>query len=72
MEEITEIESNNYDNQTNKHQSAHLGDGLALSGLKRAFSQVSMMVAKATTSSEAAWREELLKYANVNNSFIIF
>ncbi|XP_071563654.1 ATP-sensitive inward rectifier potassium channel 12 isoform X3 [Temnothorax nylanderi] len=33
-----------------------------LSGLRRAISQVSMMVVKATTSGEAAWREELLKY----------
>ncbi|EZA52802.1 ATP-sensitive inward rectifier potassium channel [Ooceraea biroi] len=33
-----------------------------LSGLRRAISQVSMIVVKATTSGEAAWREELLKY----------
>ncbi|XP_077266724.1 ATP-sensitive inward rectifier potassium channel 12-like isoform X2 [Temnothorax americanus] len=33
-----------------------------LSGLRRAISQVSMMVVKATTSGEAAWRDELLKY----------
>ena len=40
----------------------HLGDGMALSGLRRALSQVSMLVVKATTSGEAAWREELQKY----------
>ncbi|XP_015590645.1 inward rectifier potassium channel 2 isoform X2 [Cephus cinctus] len=40
----------------------HLGDGMALSGLRRAISQVSMLVYKATTSGEAAWREECLKY----------
>ncbi|KAK2576338.1 hypothetical protein KPH14_005697 [Odynerus spinipes] len=41
----------------------HLGDGgTAFSGLRRALSQVSMLVVKATTSGEAAWREELLKY----------
>ncbi|XP_020300464.1 G protein-activated inward rectifier potassium channel 3-like isoform X2 [Pseudomyrmex gracilis] len=33
-----------------------------LSGLRRAISQVSMMVVKATTSGEAVWCEELLKY----------
>lgn len=33
-----------------------------LSGLRRAISQVSTMVVKATTSGEAAWREESLKY----------
>lgn len=32
-----------------------------LSGLRRAISQVSMMIVKATTSGEAACREELLK-----------
>ncbi|KAF7392491.1 hypothetical protein HZH66_008324 [Vespula vulgaris] len=43
----------------------HLGDGgTAFSGLRRALSQVSMLVLKATTSGEAAWREELLKYAS--------
>lgn len=41
----------------------HLGDGMTLSGLRRAISQVSMLVVKATTSGEAAWREECLKYA---------
>ncbi|CAK9834037.1 ATP-sensitive inward rectifier potassium channel 12 [Anthophora retusa] len=40
----------------------HLGEGMALSGLRRALSQVSMLVVKATTSGEAAWREELQKY----------
>ncbi|CAL7934930.1 unnamed protein product [Xylocopa violacea] len=40
----------------------HLGDGMAFSGLRRALSQVSMLVVKATTSGEAAWREELQKY----------
>lgn len=32
-----------------------------LSGLRQAISQVSMMIVKATTSGEAACREELLK-----------
>lgn len=41
----------------------HLGEGMALSGLRRALSQVSMLVVKATTSGETAWREELQKYA---------
>ncbi|XP_076161600.1 ATP-sensitive inward rectifier potassium channel 12 isoform X2 [Ptiloglossa arizonensis] len=40
----------------------HLGEGMALSGLRRALSQVSMLVVKATTSGETAWREELQKY----------
>ncbi|XP_076235323.1 uncharacterized protein LOC143179825 isoform X2 [Calliopsis andreniformis] len=40
----------------------HLGEGMALSGLRRALSQVSMLVVKATTSGETAWREELHKY----------
>ncbi|XP_011298552.1 G protein-activated inward rectifier potassium channel 3 isoform X2 [Fopius arisanus] len=40
----------------------HLGDGITLSGLRRAISQVSMLVVKATTSGETAWREECLKY----------
>lgn len=40
----------------------HLGDSLTLAGLRRAISQVSMLVVKATTSGEAAWREECLKY----------
>ncbi|XP_017888097.1 inward rectifier potassium channel 2-like isoform X2 [Ceratina calcarata] len=40
----------------------HLGDGMAFSGLRRALSQVSMLVVKATTSGETAWREELHKY----------
>ena len=44
-------------------QRHHLGDGMTLSGLRRAISQVSMLVMKATTSGEAAWREECLKYA---------
>ncbi|OAD53390.1 ATP-sensitive inward rectifier potassium channel 12 [Eufriesea mexicana] len=39
----------------------HLGEGMALSGLRRALSQVSMLVVKATTSGETAWREELQK-----------
>ncbi|KAG7210449.1 hypothetical protein KM043_011978 [Ampulex compressa] len=38
----------------------HLGEGL--SGLRRALSQVSMLVVKATTSGEAAWLDELHKY----------
>lgn len=42
----------------------HLGDGLPLSGLRRAISQVSMLVVKATSSGEAAWREECIKYAS--------
>lgn len=37
-----------------------IGTG-GLSRLRRAISQVSMMVVKTTTSGEAAWREELLK-----------
>lgn len=44
-------------------QRHHLGDGMTLSGLRRAISQVSMLVVKATTSGESAWREECLKYA---------
>ena len=47
----------------------HLGDGMALSGLRRALSQVSMLVVKATTSGETAWREELQKYV-VSSRFI--
>ncbi|KZC05712.1 ATP-sensitive inward rectifier potassium channel 12 [Dufourea novaeangliae] len=46
----------------------HLGDGMALSGLKRALSQVSMLVMKATTSGETAWREELQKDFTRNSS----
>ncbi|XP_048507494.1 inward rectifier potassium channel 2-like isoform X2 [Athalia rosae] len=41
---------------------SHLGDNIALSGLRRAISQVSMLVFKATSSGEAAWREEFHKY----------
>lgn len=41
----------------------HLGDGMTLAGFRRAISQVSMLVVKATTSGEASWREECLKYA---------
>ncbi|KAK1124301.1 hypothetical protein K0M31_006673 [Melipona bicolor] len=44
----------------------HLGDGMTLSGLRRALSQVSMLVVKATTSGEAAWREELQKWKCLN------
>ncbi|KAK0085386.1 hypothetical protein PV325_005296 [Microctonus aethiopoides] len=40
----------------------HLGDGMTLAGFRRAISQVSMLVVKATTSGEASWREECLKY----------
>ncbi|XP_076624178.1 G protein-activated inward rectifier potassium channel 2 isoform X3 [Colletes latitarsis] len=40
----------------------HLGEGMAFSGLRRALSQVSMLVVKATNSGETAWREELHKY----------
>ncbi|XP_058796528.1 inward rectifier potassium channel 2-like isoform X1 [Phymastichus coffea] len=44
----------------------HLGDhgvgGGVAAGLKRAISQVSMLVVKATTSGEVAWREECQKY----------
>ncbi|XP_012224310.1 ATP-sensitive inward rectifier potassium channel 12 isoform X2 [Linepithema humile] len=47
------------DAERNHH---HLSEMGRLSGLRRAISQVSMMVVKATTSGEAAWREELLKY----------
>ncbi|XP_008203021.1 G protein-activated inward rectifier potassium channel 4 [Nasonia vitripennis] len=46
-------------------QQQHLGDGgagMALAGLRRAISQVSMLVVKATTSGEVAWREECQKY----------
>lgn len=45
-----------------KQHMMHLTEGMAFSGLRRAISQVSMMVAKATTSGEAAWREEIIKY----------
>lgn len=48
----------------------HLGEGMALSGLRRALSQVSMLVVKATTSGEAAWREELQKYVASTAHFI--
>ena len=47
----------------------HLGDGLGLSGLRRAISQVSMLVVKATSSGEAAWREECIKYAGFHLAF---
>ncbi|KAM0730653.1 ATP-sensitive inward rectifier potassium channel 12 [Formica fusca] len=40
----------------------HLGEKSKLSELRRTMSQVSMMIIKATTSGETAWREELLKY----------
>ncbi|XP_034933941.1 G protein-activated inward rectifier potassium channel 3 isoform X2 [Chelonus insularis] len=40
----------------------HVSDGIALSGLRRAISQVSMLVGKATNSGESSWREECLKY----------
>ncbi|XP_014205713.1 G protein-activated inward rectifier potassium channel 3-like isoform X2 [Copidosoma floridanum] len=44
-------------------QHHYLGDpGMTLAGLRRAISQVSMLVVKATSSSEAAWREECQKY----------
>ncbi|KAJ8664348.1 hypothetical protein QAD02_006010, partial [Eretmocerus hayati] len=49
----------NNDHHNNNH--GHLGDGLA-TGLRRAISQVSMLVVKATNSSEAAWRDECQKY----------
>lgn len=48
---------------------AHLGDGLGLSGLRRAISQVSMLVVKATSSGETAWREECIKYASFHLAF---
>lgn len=38
---------------------------MAFAGLRRAISQVSMLVVKATNSSEAAWREECQKYVCV-------
>ncbi|XP_078035972.1 uncharacterized protein LOC144469487 isoform X2 [Augochlora pura] len=44
----------------------HLGDGMALSGLRRALSQVSMLVVKATNSGETAWREELHKRSHTS------
>ncbi|XP_033335912.2 uncharacterized protein LOC117226057 isoform X2 [Megalopta genalis] len=47
----------------------HLGDGMALSGLRRALSQVSMLVVKATNSGETAWREELHKRNNTSPTF---
>lgn len=51
----------------------HLGEGMALSGLRRALSQVSMLVVKATTSGETAWREELQKYVDFHShSFFLF
>lgn len=40
----------------------HLGDLGLGAGLRRAISQVSMIVAKATSSGEVAWREEAQKY----------
>ncbi|XP_076655978.1 uncharacterized protein LOC143360731 isoform X2 [Halictus rubicundus] len=46
----------------------HLGDGMAFSGLRRALSQVSMLVVKATNSGETAWREELQKRNNASPS----
>lgn len=48
--------------QSENEKGTHLGDGL--SGLRRAISQVSMLVVKATTSGESAWREECIKYAS--------
>lgn len=50
---------------TVQHRTINLGDSMTLSGLRRAISQVSMLVVKATNSGEAAWREECLKYALV-------
>lgn len=50
----------------------HLGEGMALSGLRRALSQVSMLVVKATTSGETAWREELQKYVPFHPQFFLF
>ncbi|XP_044016938.1 inward rectifier potassium channel 2-like isoform X2 [Aphidius gifuensis] len=47
---------------TVQHRTINLGDSMTLSGLRRAISQVSMLVVKATNSGEAAWREECLKY----------
>ncbi|KAH0546620.1 hypothetical protein KQX54_012356 [Cotesia glomerata] len=46
----------------------HLTDGVALMGLRRAISQVSMLVVKATNSGEAAWREECLKHYEMHIS----
>ncbi|XP_066587883.1 inward rectifier potassium channel irk-1-like isoform X2 [Prorops nasuta] len=45
-----------------QQQHHHLGENMGFAGLRRAISQVSMMVVKATTSGEAAWRDELHKY----------
>jgi hypothetical protein len=45
----------------------YLGESnTALSGLRRAISQMSMLVGKATSSGEVAWREECQKYEGVN------
>lgn len=45
-----------------------VGGGMA-AGLKRAISQVSMLVFKATTSGEVAWREECQKYIKQKKNF---
>lgn len=50
----------------------HLGEGMAFSGLRRALSQMSMLVVKATTSGETAWREELQKYVSQSFLFLFF
>lgn len=50
----------------------HLGEGMALSGLRRALSQMSMLVVKATTSGETAWREELQKYVHFHSRSFFF
>ncbi|XP_033215316.1 inward rectifier potassium channel 2-like isoform X2 [Belonocnema kinseyi] len=54
--------------QAEVSRGAHLGDGLGLSGLRRAISQVSMLVVKATSSGETAWREECIKYRHAKFS----
>lgn len=48
---------------TLEQQTLHSNNSMTLSGIRRAISQVSMFVVKATNSGEAAWREECLKYA---------
>ncbi|CAB0032254.1 unnamed protein product [Trichogramma brassicae] len=44
------------------HQALTFSAGGLAGGLRRAISQVSVLVAKTTTSSEAAWREEFQRY----------
>ncbi|XP_014233971.1 inward rectifier potassium channel 4-like isoform X1 [Trichogramma pretiosum] len=48
--------------QQQHHQALTFSAGGLAGGLRRAISQVSLLVAKTTTSSEAAWRDEFQRY----------